>query len=261
MSDPFKITEPTCISFSGGRTSAYLLWRVLQSNSGIPDDATVIFCNTGKEDEATLNFVEKCSKNWGLNIVWLEYDPDNKYKVVNFKEASRNGEPFEQLIRKKKYLPNPVARFCTQDLKVVPIDKYMKAIDRPDYITMIGIRKDEERRIAKVRDGLFAPLVTAKITQKDVQSFWASNDFDLDLKFRDGVTALGNCDLCFLKGTSQVVSIIRQNPERAIWWSDMEEIVGATFRKDRPNYKNLIKFNEQQADMFSDESIPCFCGE
>jgi 3'-phosphoadenosine 5'-phosphosulfate sulfotransferase (PAPS reductase)/FAD synthetase len=233
----------------------------LQSNSGIPDDATVIFCNTGKEDEATLNFVEKCSKNWGLNIVWLEYDPDNKYKVVNFKEASRNGEPFEQLIRKKKYLPNPVARFCTQDLKVVPIDKYMKAIDRPDYITMIGIRKDEERRIAKVRDGLFAPLVTAKITQKDVQSFWASNDFDLDLKFRDGVTALGNCDLCFLKGTSQVVSIIRQNPERAIWWSDMEEIVGATFRKDRPNYKNLIKFNEQQADMFSDESIPCFCGE
>jgi len=261
VSDPFKITEPTCISFSGGRTSAYLLWRVLQSNSGIPDDATVIFCNTGKEDEATLNFVEKCSKNWGLNIVWLEYDPDNKYKVVNFKEASRNGEPFEQLIRKKKYLPNPVARFCTQDLKVVPIDKYMKAIDRPDYITMIGIRKDEERRIAKVRDGLFAPLVTAKITQKDVQSFWASNDFDLDLKFRDGVTALGNCDLCFLKGTSQVVSIIRQNPERAIWWSDMEEIVGATFRKDRPNYKNLIKFNEQQADMFSDESIPCFCGE
>lgn len=261
MSDPFKITEPTCISFSGGRTSAYLLWRVLQSNSGIPDDATVIFCNTGKEDEATLNFIEKCSKNWGLNIVWLEYDPDNKYKVVNFKEASRNGEPFEQLIRKKKYLPNPVARFCTQDLKVVPIDKYMKAIDRPDYITMIGIRKDEERRIAKVRDGLFAPLVTAKITQKDVQSFWASNDFDLDLKFRDGVTALGNCDLCFLKGTSQVVSIIRQQPERAIWWSDMEEIVGATFRKDRPSYKNLIKFNEQQADMFSDESIPCFCGE
>lgn len=55
--DPFKITEPTCISFSGGRTSAYMLWRVLQSNGGLPKEAIVCFANTGKEDEATLQFV------------------------------------------------------------------------------------------------------------------------------------------------------------------------------------------------------------
>ena len=52
MNDPFKIIEPTVISFSGGRTSAYMLWRVLQSNNGkLPEDAIVCFANTGKEEE------------------------------------------------------------------------------------------------------------------------------------------------------------------------------------------------------------------
>ena len=68
MHDPFLITEPTVISFSGGRTSAYLLWRVLQSNNGLPEEAIVCFANTGKEEEATLEFVRDCEQNWGVEI-------------------------------------------------------------------------------------------------------------------------------------------------------------------------------------------------
>ena len=57
MSDPFQILEPTVISFSGGRTSGYMLWRILQANNGLPEEAIVTFANTGKEEEATLEFV------------------------------------------------------------------------------------------------------------------------------------------------------------------------------------------------------------
>jgi hypothetical protein len=72
MNDPFKIIEPTVISFSGGRTSAYMLWRILESNNGLPEEAIVIFANTGKEDEETLKFVKNCSVNWNVPIVLCE---------------------------------------------------------------------------------------------------------------------------------------------------------------------------------------------
>ena len=264
MTDPFKITEPTCISFSGGRTSAYMLWRVLQSNSGLPSDALVCFANTGKEVEETLKFVQDCEQSWDIPINWLEYISEPpRFKTVNFDSASRNGEPFAQLIVKKNYLPNPIARFCTAELKVLTIDRYLKSIGVPSYETMVGIRADEKRRVAKMRDTKLTPLVDAAVFQKDVQDFWKSYKFDLGLSFSGKVTNLGNCDLCYLKGAHQIASLIADKPDRAVWWASMEEKIGATFRSDRPSYASMLKFSKEQVDMFdrNEEAISCFCGD
>lgn len=58
MGHPFKIDDsPAVISFSGGRTSAYMLRRCL--DAGVPDDCYVIFSNTGRELPETLDFVER----------------------------------------------------------------------------------------------------------------------------------------------------------------------------------------------------------
>lgn len=56
------------ILFSGGRTSGYMLRRLIDSNGGI-DDCTVIFCNTGKERKETLDFVHRVQTMWEIPIV------------------------------------------------------------------------------------------------------------------------------------------------------------------------------------------------
>lgn len=259
-SDPFKVDGPTVISFSGGRTSAYLLWRVLQANNGL-GEAVVCFANTGKEEEATLEFVRDCEKNWGVDIHWLEYrDAEVKFERVNFETASRNGEPFEALIRKKKYLPNVVARFCTQELKVLTIDRYIKSLGFDDYMTMVGVRADEPRRVAKLRqqETKFCPLADDGISEKDVWDFWNNHSFDLKLPKFSGAS---NCDLCFLKGGNILMGLVNQKPERVVWWAEMEKVVGSKFRNDRPSYQEMMSFNKNQSVLFHDETIPCFCGD
>jgi 3'-phosphoadenosine 5'-phosphosulfate sulfotransferase (PAPS reductase)/FAD synthetase len=279
LDDPFVITEPTVVSFSGGRTSGYMLWRVLQANNGLPSDAIVCFANTGKEEEATLKFVNDCSVNWNVPIVWLEFrDSEQKFEVVSYETASRSGEPFEILIKKRKFLPNPVARFCTVELKVRTIHRYLKSIGIDSAINMIGIRADEQRRLVKVKNNdygknweKYAPLGLAGVTKHTVGDFWKAQSFDLELFNNNGVAMHGNCDLCFLKAGNQVQTLIAEKPERAIWWAKMESLVqtsnasfgdGDRFRKDRPSYQQMYENAKNQKTLnFSDETISCFCGD
>lgn len=280
MADPFKIDSPTCINFSGGRTSGYMLWRVLQSNGGLPDDTKVVFANTGKEDLRTLDFVRDCALHWGVPIEWVEWQSEDPgFRVVTYESASREGEPFEALICKRNYLPNPVARFCTVELKIKAAAKYLRSLGWDEWDSLVGIRADEPRRVAKIRanpsDGMrgihrHMPLADVGVSKQDVAKFWMAQPFDLGLPNLGGVTYHGNCDLCFLKGASQILSLITEAPERAVWWAKQEGSIsnpgitgGEYFRKDRPSYAAMLKFSEEQRDMFDkdEEAISCFCGD
>ena len=273
--NPYQITEPTCISFSGGRTSAYMLYKVLECGGGqLPSEAIVCFANTGKEDEATLRFVQACADNWNVEIHWVEFrNADPAFERVTFETASRNGEPFEALIKKRNYLPNPVTRFCTAELKIRTIHKYLKSLgwDHNEQMDWVGMRADEQRRAAKIADKSRIPLVADGVTKETVGDFWRNQSFDLELSNMNGVTMHGNCDLCFLKGGAQVLSLIAEKPERGIWWAKMEALAlalaskpsGAVFRSDRPSYASMIQFAADQIDMFdpNEEAISCFCGD
>jgi 3'-phosphoadenosine 5'-phosphosulfate sulfotransferase (PAPS reductase)/FAD synthetase len=239
---PFYIEGPAVISFSGGRTSAYMLRRIL--DEGLQPDVHVIFADTGKERQETHHFIQSCAVMWGIGIVRVE----------------RPGQ-FTQLITDRKFLPNPVMRFCTQELKIRPMRDWMLAQGYEHWTNVVGIRADEPRRVAKMREAaekrserwdIALPLAEAGITLADVDAFWKRQTFDLNLQPHEG-----NCDLCFLKSLGKRRQIMRDRPDLGTWWIEQEQRIGGTFRNDNPNYAMIAA----QPDLFTDTDalIECYC--
>jgi hypothetical protein len=265
MSDPFLVRAPALISFSGGRSSAYMLHRILQAHGGtLPPDVHVTFQNTGKEMLGTLDFVRDCGERWGVPIVWLEYAPAG-WRIVDHSTASRYGEPFAALIRNKQALPGPHMRLCTIGLKLAPMAGYAASLGWDDWTNILGLRADEPRRVARMRDSCRMPMATTGITKADVMAFWAASDFDLDI-----LPGQGNCDLCFLKSSATIQGVMRDVPGSADWWVRAEATplkskpLGARFRSDRPSYAAMAKAVQDQRTFDfgnADEIVDCFCGD
>ena len=289
MVNPYMIPSPALISFSGGRTSAFMLKKILDAYEGnLPDDIYVVFANTGKEVPETLDFINECQLNWNLKVRWLELDihkerPIYRTKEVSYETASRNGEPFEALIDRKKFLPNNAMRICTAELKMKVMERFMRGQNHKEWFNGIGLRYDEHRRVSsqikanrenKNKWETLMPLYADKKSVKDIYEFWKNNTFDLNLPNHGGKTLAGNCDLCYLKGTQTLVNILREKPQLADWWIKQEEKVqawrtedrgskyGMTFKGNGMSYIKLLdvtKLDQKQIDLFDDDSRSCFC--
>lgn len=254
MTDPaYKIEAPALISFSGGRTSAFMLHEILRAHDGkLPPGVYVTFANTGKEREETLRFVHDCATHWNVPVRWLEYRGET-FEEVGYNSASRAGEPFAALIGKKQYLPNAVTRFCTVELKIRVMRDFARSVGFERWSNVIGLRYDEGMRVLKAlarndegkeRFTAVMPLSKAKVTRRDVETFWKAQPFDLGLKSYEG-----NCDLCFLKSRAKLDAIIREQPGAAAWWVDQERAVGGRFVTER-SYADLATIVRDQGHLF-----------
>lgn len=261
------------IAFSGGRTSAYMLHQILEANGEIPEPrAQVTFQNTGSEMPETLDFVAEVGQRWGVAITWLEYRPTAPFfEIIGRQGASVNGEPFEALIRHRRFLPNQQARFCSTELKVRTAKRWLRSLGWDRWTNCVGIRADEPHRLNKPppkdRWTVWTPLATAGVSRHDVAAFWRAQPFDLQLPNVGGNCWLGNCDGCFLKSEAHVASLAREFPERAEWWERMEALAsdlssargmtpgrGAWFSK-RYTRREMREMVERQGDwIFSPEA-------
>lgn len=269
MASPYLLPPGNVqIAFSGGRTSAYMLHQILDAHGGLPDQVEVTFQNTGREMPETLDFVAEVASRWSVPVVWLEYRPKAPFfEVVSHNSASRNGEPFEALIRKRKFLPNQQTRFCTTELKVRTAKRYLRSLGWDYWTNGVGIRADESHRSTnppRDRWTIWRPLVEAGVSKRDVADFWSRQPFDLRLPNVNGNCWLGNCDGCFLKSEANIAALARDYPDRHAWWERMEEVAsgltagsGGHWSK-RYSRRDLRKFVERQGDWaFATASALC----
>ena len=220
------VKEKIVVSFSGGKTSAYMSqWLVKEY--GHKYEFIFIFANTGLECEETLVFVDKCDKAFGLNVVWVEavvnpiHGKGITHKVVDFKTAARNGEPFEAHIAKSG-IPNANKPQCSDRLKALPIEHYKKVSGLKGVRHCIGIRKDEERRKSESsvkKFNIIYPLCDwEEIDKQDVNSFWEDQEFTLELDEHQG-----NCKTCWKKSDKKLWLIALEEPKKFTFMLDMED--------------------------------------
>ena len=204
-------------------------------------DMKIVFANTGQENEETLVFVDKCDKKFNLNVHWVEavaHHGERKgctHKIVDFETASRNGEPFEDII--KKYgIPNHSFPHCTRETKLAPITSFPREyFGTRKYQTAIGIRVDEIDRMSsrRIENRIIYPLIEkdmVQMTKPKINFFWKTMPFRLNLRGYQG-----NCKTCWKKSDKKLWLIAKESPEQFNFMNDMEEKyprVGAEFKKD-----------------------------
>ena len=243
------------ITFSGGRTSAYMAYFLLKEWEDRDNwDKIVVFANTGKEDKGTLFFVDECANEWGIDIKWVEGYPSEigkgwsvKHKVINYENASRNGEPFEAMI-KKIGIPFQFSPHCSFQLKTLAIKDYLKSLGWKNYYTALGIRYDEPTRINKQykKKRIIYPLAHIKpITKNQIKQWWDKQDFDLDIH-----PDYGNCICCYKKPFTALARIMEKTPQEFDWWQEMIDKYGIS-KNDlyKGNYQSFYRENKSISDI------------
>lgn len=120
------------VTFSGGKDSlASLLWV----RNNLTKDFITVFCDTGWEHPLTYNYIEEIRKELNLNLIKLK---------------SHRFDGMVDLAQKKSRWPSSRRRFCTSELKTIPMIDYILD-DVNDNILMIqGIRAAESAKRAEM---------------------------------------------------------------------------------------------------------------
>lgn len=199
------------VSFSGGRTSAYLAHLMRQRDP----NTRFVFMDTGAEHPKTYDFVRDAVAHWGIDLVCLrvvvnpELGKGNGYRIVGLDEIGPDLTPWIDMLRKYG-TPYVGGEFCTDRMKLGPFRKYCdEHIGKKAYNTWIGIRADEPKRLTGKPPVHYLAEIS-DFGKQDVIEWWSKQPFDLQIPEH-----LGNCVFCIKKSIQKVALAAKDEPELA----------------------------------------------
>ena len=276
----------TINSLSGGKTSSYIaanypadydvfsLVRVEDTNCKFKDEKVrqlvedriqAPFIGTAEMDAIVYTMLD-LEQYIGRPITWI------------------TGPTFEQVIKNKGgYLPNKITRYCTTELKTIPIAEWRyKNIEGPAAMRF-GYRANEKGRasrmlektnangmtevkikVGKLKDGRNKwkaieyckpefPLIEANLFKDSIEQYWLGKE----VRF----AYMNNCVGCWWRSPLLLKKMHQKDPNKIELFADLEKEYGNTFRSD-VTYSEVIKW-KPQIELFDEEFNECdsgYCG-
>jgi hypothetical protein len=197
------------VSFSGGRTSAYLV-KLMEQKRADGDDVKYIFMDTGAEHPKTYEFIRNVVEHFQIDLICLRVVFNNElgkastYEVCNLDSIGPDLKPWQGMLAKYG-VPYIGGEFCTDRMKLVPFKKYCQE-HFGEWVTWLGIRADEPRRLRE-QEGIRYLAELSDFDKQDVMDWWGSQEFDLGID-----EWLGNCVFCMKKSNLKLAAAQRDEP-------------------------------------------------
>jgi len=220
------------VSFSGGRTSAYMVHLMEQKRINDGWDVEYVFCDTGAEHPKTYEFIRKCVDHFAIELTCLRAKVSKQmgigvtYKTMDVNDIGPDLSVWSDIVSKYGTPYMPSGAFCSGMLKTIPYDKYLKEkYGKGNYQSWLGMRVDEKSRLkGKANTNYLAHI--SQMDKDDIIGWWVEMPFNLEIP-----EWLGNCVFCIKKGVNKVALAMKQEPEMAAKWNAM--LKAKTVRNDR----------------------------
>jgi len=276
----------TVNSVSGGKTSAYIA-------ANYPADYNV-FSLVRTDDKKCMfpdaKLRQVVSDKIGKEFIGTLEDDMIIYTILDLEQfigqeiSWVSGDTFEDAITKKSnYLPNKVARYCTTELKTMPILHWMyETLKEPCYMNF-GYRANETKRaknmLDKVDEDGFTSVKATFMKLKDGRNSWATYKYCKPLFpliengiFKDKIenfwndkpvrfAYMNNCVGCWWRNEILLKKMFEKHQNKMNWFVEQEEKSKGTF-KTGVTYKQ-IKKSKLQIELFDNDFNDCdsgYCG-
>ena len=107
-----------------------------------------------------------------------------------------------------------------------------------NWCLALGIRTDEIDRVSESykENNTFYPPFENGIDSRLRNKFWSKEPIKLKIKGYEG-----NCDFCFEKSKRKRMTIAIENPDKLIWWNEMEHKYSLVPIEGKEQYNEMVK--------------------